>query len=114
MESERIYASLRKAYRNNRLTEDQVVRLQKIGFPFTSRKEIILGVNDLATLFPDLAKEWDEEKNGPLELNKVHIGSAGCFWWVCPKCGLSYRQAIRRRTGQGDREAVAVAITGSM
>ena len=39
-----------------------MVRLQKIGFPFTSRKEIILGVNDLATLFPDLAKEWDEEK----------------------------------------------------
>lgn len=80
MESEKIETSLRMAYRDNRLTEEQVARLQKIEFPFISRKEIVLGVNDLATLFPHLVEEWDKEKNGPLDLDKVHIGSPQRVW----------------------------------
>lgn len=110
MESEKIETSLRMAYRDNRLTEEQVARLQKIEFPFISRKEIVLGVNDLATLFPHLVEEWDKEKNGPLDLDKVHIGSPQRVWWLCPKCGLSYRKAIRQRTGRGGSGSVGCPI----
>lgn len=70
----------------------------------------MLGVNDLATLFPHLVEEWDKKKNGPLDLDKVHIGSPQRVWWLCPKCGLSYRKAIRQRTGRGGSGSVGCPI----
>ena len=56
MESEKIETSLRMAYRDNRLTEEQVARLQKIEFPFISRKEIVLGVNDPGHSIPAFSR----------------------------------------------------------
>ena len=46
---------------------------------------VVKGVNDLATTNPDLAKEWNTEKNKPLTVGTVSRGYAKRVWWVCPK-----------------------------
>lgn len=41
------------------------------------------GVNDLATLFSELAKEWHSVKNGDLKPTSVTSGSNKKVWWQC-------------------------------
>ncbi len=55
------------------------------------------GTNDLETLCPDLAKEWDYEKNGDLKPSDILPGSEKRIWWICPK-GHSYDTVPRIRT----------------
>ena len=52
--------------------------------------------NDLATLYPDIAAQWDEEKNGALRPSSVTAGSNRRVWWRCEK-GHSYRAVIAQR-----------------
>ncbi len=40
--------------------------------------------NSLATLNPELAKEWHPTKNGNLTPHDVHPGSHKKIWWKCP------------------------------
>lgn len=64
-----------------------------------TKKNLITGVNDLKTLHPELAAEWDYSKNtdGPEEYSQC---STRKKWWICPK-GHSYDIAISSRTSQG-------------
>ena len=64
--------------------------------PVCSNKKVVKGFNDLATTRPDLAKEWDYDKN-ILEPTEVFRGSVKKVWWKCPKCGLSYEMRISHR-----------------
>ena len=41
--------------------------------------------NSLATLYPELAAEWHQTKNGDLTPDTVVAGSHEKFWWKCPK-----------------------------
>lgn len=61
-----------------------------------------VGINDLKTLSPVIAKEWHPSLNGELKPSDVHNGSSQYVWWLCPK-GHSYRKAVSKRTikGQG-------------
>ena len=54
------------------------------------------GKNDFATLYPELAKEWDYEKNGGLKPSDVLPGSEKRVWWICPK-GHSYDTLVAVR-----------------
>ncbi len=45
----------------------------------------ILGVNDLQSQFPDIAKEWHPIKNGILTPSNVKTGSHKIVWWQCSK-----------------------------
>lgn len=65
--------------------------------PFCSGHRILAGCNDLRTKRPDLAAEWDMEKNAPLTPDMVGTGSAKKVWWTCP-AGHSYRSSISGRT----------------
>lgn len=59
------------------------------------------GENDLETLFPDLAKEWDYENNTFLP-SDVTRGSGRMVNWICSKCGRRWPARIQNRTrGQG-------------
>ena len=58
--------------------------------------KLILGENDLATVRPDLAEEWNFIKNIGLKdgndkdisvPNKVTIASGQKVWWKCKPCG---------------------------
>lgn len=53
--------------------------------PYCSGKKAIVGINDLATINPKLAKEWNPTKNDHLKPSDVTVGSERKVWWVCNK-----------------------------
>lgn len=52
--------------------------------PYCSNQRLLTGFNDLATTEPELAKQWDRERNYPLTPEKVSRGSKLAVWWKCP------------------------------
>lgn len=71
------------------------------GCPVCTGRQALAGENDLATLYPDIAAQWDEEKNGVLHPNNVTAGSNRRVWWEYEK-GHSYRAMIAQRVQRGD------------
>ena len=58
-------------------------------------------INNLESLYPELAKEWDYKKNGILTPQMVTKGSAKKVWWLC-KEGHNYEASIYNRvSGKG-------------
>ena len=77
--------------------------LYKEGCPYCAGKKVLKGYNDLATVCPDLAKEWDYDKNAKngLYIDKVTKGSNKKAWWIC-KNGHSWPAIISSRScGRG-------------
>ena len=52
----------------------------------------------LADLFPEIAQEWDYEKNAPLTPKMVAAHSGKKAYWICEK-GHKYSSVIASRTG---------------
>ena len=73
---------------------------QKTGCPICGGKEVQKGFNDLASLYPALAGEWDAAKNGALTPESVTPASNRKVWWRCEK-GHSYRAVIAQRVQRG-------------
>ena len=53
--------------------------------------------NSLAEKFPDLALQWDHEKNAPLTPYDFSHGSKHRVWWICEN-GHSFDSVINART----------------
>ena len=51
--------------------------------PYCSNKKVLPGYNDLQTVNPSLALEWNLEKNGGLMPKDVTSGSGKKVWWNC-------------------------------
>ena len=68
------------------------------GCPYCSNKKVLAGFNDLATLEPKIAAQWDKELNGALTPQMVSRGSKKKVWWRCAD-GHVWRAAIYSRTG---------------
>ena len=66
------------------------------GCPVCAGKRITVGVNDLATLFPDYAFEWHPTKNGNLRPNQFSAGSSKRVWWL-GMCGHEWDVRIGDR-----------------
>lgn len=64
--------------------------------PFCSGK-VASKDNNLALLFPEVAREWHPTKNGDLTPKQVTSKSSKKVWWLCPK-GHSYEKIISSRT----------------
>ncbi len=75
-------------------------RIKGIGCPICSNQRVQKGVNDLLTTNPEIAKEWDYEKN-IIKPDTITIGSGIKVWWKCNKCGLSWNTSpsVRKRSG---------------
>ena len=58
------------------------------------------GVNDLATLYPSLAKEWHPTKNGKLTPYNITHGSDKKVWWRC-EYGHEWVTKVGHRTYMG-------------
>lgn len=71
------------------------------GCPVCAGKQVVPGENDLATLFPALAGQWDPERNGALTPRQVSSYSNRAAWWRCP-LGHSWRAAISARAWGSD------------
>jgi hypothetical protein len=64
-------------------------------------KKPVSGKNDLASRFPEIASEWDPERNSPLSLKDVSVGSHKKVFWLC-KLQHSYESDVGSRTrGRG-------------
>lgn len=59
-----------------------------------------VGVNDLASRFPEIAKEWHPTENGELKPSDVSYGSKKRVWWLCPN-GHTYDMPVDKRTLRG-------------
>ena len=71
--------------------------------PFCSGKQVLAGFNDLATITPIVAQEWDYEKNKELLPTMITAGSKKNVWWKCQKCGHSWLTSPNSRK-YGNRE----------
>ena len=66
--------------------------------PYCSNKRVKTNKeNSLFYLFPEIAKEWDYEKNGDLKPTDVTKGSDKKVWWKCEK-GHSWETSVCNRT----------------
>ena len=68
----------------------------KTGCPYCSNVKALKGFNDLETLYLEVAKEWDYEKNKPNLPSQYLAGSEKSVWWKCDK-GHSYKKQISLR-----------------
>lgn len=79
---------------------DTVVK-ERRGCPYCNGFKALQGHNDLATLYPDIASQWDYKLNGTLLPTDVTIGSKKKVWWICEQ-GHSWSAFVHSRTkGQG-------------
>ena len=67
------------------------------GCPVCSGRKLLAGINDLATVNPRLASQWDYEKNYPKTPQEVFPRSGKKYWWICPLCGESYQAIVSNR-----------------
>ena len=68
--------------------------------PFLTGHKVWKGFNDLATTHPELAAEWDYEKNKLLPF-EVTAGSGKKVWWKCKVCGHRWKAAVAFRRISG-------------
>lgn len=73
-------------------------RNRGIGCPFlTDNPRVWKGFNDLATVDPVLASEWDYEKNYPLTPSDLTGGSSKRVWRKCKTCGNEWIISVANR-----------------
>ena len=75
-------------------------RAMGMGCPVCAGKLIVPGVNDLATWYPEVARQWHPQKNAPLTPQDVSPSSNRRVWWLCPQ-GHAYRAGVGDRTNSG-------------
>lgn len=68
------------------------------GCPYCAGRKVLGGFNDLAGCYPEIALEWDDEKNGNLRPAEVTSSSNRLVWWRCG-AGHSWRASVAGRTG---------------
>lgn len=65
------------------------------GCPYCANRAVVPGENDLATTHPELAREWDGERN-TLRPSALTFGSTRKAWWLCGK-GHRWQASIASR-----------------
>lgn len=69
------------------------------GCPYCKNRRLLVGYNDLATVNPKLASEWDFDKND-FTPKDIIAGSNKSVWWVCEK-GHSWKAPLNVRLYSG-------------
>ena len=77
---------------NTRVRKDIIA-----GCPHCSGRVAMPGVDDLETLYPEIAKEWDNDKNNGVLPSQIKPHSNRKYYWICPKCGHSYQSTAGSR-----------------
>ncbi len=72
----------------------------KRGCPYCSNKRVLSGYNDLTTIFPEIAKEWNYDKNN-ISPDQIVFGSSRKVWWKCAH-GHEWQATIVSRTKTGN------------
>ena len=69
---------------------------QEYGCPYCARKRCLTGLNDLATVYPTLAKEYDSTLNEK-PANEIPCATETKVWWKCTYCGQQWQASICSR-----------------
>ena len=70
---------------------------QNNGCPYCANKKVLAGFNDLATVCPQVARQWYAPLNAPLTPQQVTRGSKKKVWWQCDE-GHVWQAAVFSRT----------------
>ena len=81
------------------------------GCPYCSGNRPWPGESDLASVAPDIAAEWDVERNGSLRPTEVTAKSSKRAWWTCRTCGHHWRAVIATRHEHGCPACAGVIAT---
>lgn len=66
------------------------------GCPYCANRKVLVGYNDLATTHPEIAKDWDYNKNDIMPKDVV-AGAGKRVSWICNKCEYSWESAVAHR-----------------
>ena len=68
--------------------------------PYCGDRKVLKGYNDLRTTHPEIAREWNKERNGDLKPTDVIANSNKRVWWKC-KEGHEWSGLIANRARKG-------------
>jgi hypothetical protein len=71
-------------------------RVAGTGCPYCAGRKAILGETDLRTTHPEIASEWDAEKNPDIDITKVTARSSKMASWKC-EAGHTWQARIVNR-----------------
>ena len=71
-------------------------RASGCGCPVCAHREIVSGDNDLASAYPELARQWHPTRNGALRPEDVAAGTRRKVWWRCEK-GHEWQATVASR-----------------
>lgn len=78
------------------------VKVRGSGCGVCSNRILLKGYNDLSTVYPALAAEWNFERNGELKPDEVLAGARATVWWKCAN-GHEWKVGIYSRNGGKNR-----------
>lgn len=64
--------------------------------PVCARSRAVEGISSLLDIYPDIAAQWDQKKNGDLTAGSFLGGSGIRIWWLCPE-GHSWQATVANR-----------------
>jgi hypothetical protein len=76
-------------------------RVRGSGCPYCKNQKLLVGFNDLATVAPDIAKQWHQAFNGSIGPSDVLAGSAARYFWRCALGHVWNTSVDSRRRGTG-------------
>lgn len=83
---------------NNSWKKEVYNRTYGSNCPYCTRRLPMVGINDLATMHPDISSEWYFEANFPLLPEQVLPQSNRKVWWKCKVCNNCWQAIICSRT----------------
>ena len=72
------------------------------GCPVCAGMKVIPGVNDLASQYPAIAKEWHPTRNSILKPDQVYAHSTKSYWWQCEQGHEWFASVAKRVQGKFD------------
>jgi DNA-directed RNA polymerase subunit RPC12/RpoP len=70
------------------------------GCPYSAGHEVAPGMNNLATLRPELVAEWHPASNR-INPSEVTVGTHTTVWWRCATCGFDWQASVHARASNG-------------
>ena len=86
-----------------------ISRVAGTGCPCCSGRDVVKGVTDLATVRPDLALQFDVEKNCGVSASDICYASNKKFWWIC-ELGHSWMAPANTRLKNGCPVCAGVSV----
>ncbi len=71
------------------------------GYPYCSGRNAIAGYKDFFTMRPDLAGEWDYDKNQETRPDQLAVNAHNKAWWKCNKGHSWHVNVYSRANGSG-------------